>query len=131
MAEQPIPQKEESSAINRMQTSYIGQDEARSTPDKISEAIWCWSLVALYMWFTQRSQGTPVSGPLLAEKAKQLHTMQWYEQHSILLLKQIRDLAMKKKTQTFKTKKPKILFCAIKELLFHYYTDKNLLFNVF
>ncbi len=29
---------------------------------------------ALFMWFTQRrGQGTPVSGPLLAEKAKQLH----------------------------------------------------------
>jgi len=31
---------------------------------------------ALYMWFVQRrGQGTPVSGPLLAEKAKQLHDM--------------------------------------------------------
>ena len=31
---------------------------------------------ALYMWFVQkRGQGNPVSGPLLAEKAKQLHDM--------------------------------------------------------
>ena len=31
---------------------------------------------ALYMWFVQRrGQGNRVSGPLLAEKAKQLHDM--------------------------------------------------------